>query len=208
MPDPGPQGQNPVRITGLDHSWEERSVPGRPGSASIEPPNPAGLIWSQGWSRTRSGRWAARSYLLVLIVVVVGTIAEALWTQFRRPYFVVTYHAVIERLAEIGDQMVSVEVEVIDGFTNPNDAQQFSKRLSSALASSRARPGSMNSPAAYPVMISTRARLSPLCDQELVMCQFHDQTNPVIQGAKWRPSRLDLAALQSENLANGYGSHR
>jgi hypothetical protein len=126
----------------------------------------------------------------------------------------VAYHAVIERLAKVGDQMVSVDVEVvmvvvvIDGFTNPRDAQQFAERLSAASRSSRTDPASKNSPVSYPVVISTRARLSPLCDQEAVICQFHDQPSSMLQGADWRPSRLDLAALQSENLANGHGSHR
>lgn len=208
MPDPTPQGQPPVRLEGLDHSWEDRAAPGRPPLTGLEPPNPAGLIWSQGWSRTRRGRWAARGYLLVLIAALVGTIADALWTQFRTPYSVVAYHAVIERLAKVGDQMIPVDVEVIDGFTNPMDAQQFAERLSAASGSSRTDPASKTSPVSYPVVISTRARLSPLCDQEAVICQFHDQPSSMLQGGHWRPSRLDLAALQSENLANGHGSHR
>ena len=153
---------------------------------------------------------------MVLIVVLVGTIADALWTQFRTPYSVEAYHAVIERLAKVGDQMVpmdvevevEVEVEVIDGFTNPRDAQRFAERLSAASGKARTDPASKNSPVSYPVVISTRARLSPLCDQEALICQFHDQPSSMLQGAHWRPSRLDLAALQSENLANGHGSHR
>jgi len=124
----------------------------------------------------------------------------------------VAYHAVIERLAKVGDQMVpvdvEVDVEVIDGFTNPRDAQQFAERLHAASGKTRTDPASKTSPVSYPVVISTRARLSPLCDQEAVICQFHDQPSSMLQGADWRPSRLDLAALQSENLANGHGSHR
>lgn len=194
----------PQPTTGLDHSWIDRHPPGLR-SGSVEPRNPAGLIWSQGWSHTRLGRRSARLYLLLLGATLVGTIAEALWTQFWRPYHLVAYRAVIERFEAGKDQIQPVEVEVLDGFTGAREARQLAERLASA---SR-RTGSARGGQSYPIVVSTRARVWSLCDQERVLCVFHNEPAPVIQGNDWRPSRLDLTALpRSENLTNGDGGHR
>jgi len=209
----------------------DRSPLGSLSGPSPDPRNPAGLIWSQGWSRTRRGRWAARAYLLALAVAVLAMIAKGVWDHFRKPYYVVAYRAVIERLADGGgDQLVQEELEFVYGFSQLADARQFEQALDpmagqatqppvrsgSAIAPSGARRGSTSTTPSgqqtilsrpYPILISTEARMSPLCGQPKVFCEFLDGRALGVQGENWRPSRLDLAAA-SDQLADGNGGHR
>lgn len=213
-PDDAPITPEPApRTTAcLDYSWIDRQPPSRPQGLSPglepigaqDPSNPAGVIWSQGWSRTRLGRWSARATLALLTAGLVGTGADLLWNQFGRPYQLVTYRSVIGRLDRRDDQIKPVLVEVIDGFSRREDAERFRTSLSGALKDQGVTAGLGNAPTA----ISTRARLAPLCDREVVLCQFHDQADPPIQGEPQGPSRLDLPGLSSENLADRNGRHR
>lgn len=169
-----------------------------------DPSNPAGVIWSQGWSRTRLGRWSARTTLAVLAVGLVGSTADLIWSQFGRPYQLVTYRSMIERLDSREDQINPVMVEVIDGFSSPEHAQRFRERLTIALKDRGVGAGLSNSS----MPISTRVRLAPLCDREAVLCLFHDQADPPIQGEPQGRSRLNLQGWSSENLTDRNGRHR
>lgn len=197
-----------------------------------DPRNPAGLIWSHGWSRTRRGRWAARLYLLAVAGGVLTMIALQLWEHVRKPYYVVAYRAVIEQLADQGDKpFVPQEIEFVYGFSQLADAQQFERLLDSSsgqgtgdsdahgktVAEPGVRPGSLPGSASagstvvvrpYPILLSTAARLSPICDRPKVFCQFLDDRALGIQGEKPRPSRLDLSAVVSDQLANRNSGHR
>lgn len=201
----------------LDYRWIDRAPTASGGPSASQPPvsaglldptNPGGLIWSQGWSRTRLGRRSARIVLLVLATALIGSIVDALWTQFQRRYYLVAYRAVIQRFENSSDQLRSVPVEVIDGFTQVSDARRFAARIAAgggAGASSRTS-GEPARPLA--IVVSTRARLSPLCDRELVICQFNDGQDPALQGEPWSPSQLNLKAVASENLTDSDGRHR
>lgn len=199
-----------------DTRWIDRAPAGGVPTASpvpvsaglLDPSNPGGLIWSQGWSRTRLGRWSARITLLVLATTLIGTIAEALWTQFGRRYHVVAYRAVIQRFEAGSDQLRSVPVEVIDGFSEAADAERFAARVASDATGSGAGRSLVNAANPFPIVITTRARLAPLCDQELVVCQFHSGPDPAVQGQPWSPSQLNLKAFASENLTDSHGRHR
>lgn len=188
--------QPPSRPLGLS--------PGLEGIGAQDPSNPAGVIWSQGWSRTRLGRWSARATLALVAAGLVGTGADLLWSLFGRPYQLVTYRSVIEMFDHRDDQIKPVTVEVIDGFSSHENAQRFRERLTIALKNREAAAWLSNAP----MPISTRARLAPLCDREAVLCLFHDQADPLIQGEPQGPSRLDLRGLGSENLADRNGRHR
>ncbi len=141
---------------------------------------------------------------MILSLGLVGTTADLIWTQFGRSYHLVTYRSVIGMIDSKDDQIQQVVVDVIEGFRQPEDGRRFSARLARDLKNRGVDTDFTRT--AMP--ISTRARLSRLCDRETVMCLFHNQLDPPIQGEPQGPSRLGLRAERSENLTDSNGRHR